>query len=172
MIYLARHSFYDKNTGKLTPQGEARAIATSEKLKKLNINVNMLFSSPRERAIKTAKLLLPDNKIIIDERLDETSDGGWGFAEMLKDLDEHRKTTFSVTHDPSIDIIYSMLLKDWERKPSENKLQSCNIWVNGKEVLLDEYALETPRCGIHQIDMNSESVSKISADNVNGIEPR
>lgn len=61
----------------LTPNGEAQAVRAREKLAQLTLRFDATWTSPRQRAQQTARIILPDAGWQIMEELRELSFGAW-----------------------------------------------------------------------------------------------
>ena len=77
-VIIIRHGQTDHNKNNLcqghidtvlNEEGIKQSLQLKEKLKE--INIDLVLSSPLQRAYKTAKLAVPDKEIIVDERLKE-----------------------------------------------------------------------------------------------------
>ncbi len=82
MIYVVRHGQVPSNVlgiisgcndESLTEKGIEQAILVRDELK--GINFDAVYSSPVIRAVQTAEIIVPDKKIICDERLAERDPG-------------------------------------------------------------------------------------------------
>jgi broad specificity phosphatase PhoE len=86
MIYFIRHGESEANirhtfAGQrddsiLTKKGEEQALSTANEIKKENLKIDRVISSPLKRALKTAQIIAVDlgfdvSKIVIDDRLSE-----------------------------------------------------------------------------------------------------
>ncbi len=80
-IYIVRHgevphnvlNQYNTSDEDLTENGINQALNLKDKIK--NLNFDIVISSPLIRAKHTAKIIVPNNKIIIDDRLKERNPG-------------------------------------------------------------------------------------------------
>lgn len=86
MIYFIRHGESEANirhtfAGQrddsiLTKKGEEQALSTASKIKKENLKIDRVISSPLKRALKTAQIIAVElgfdiSQIIIDDRITE-----------------------------------------------------------------------------------------------------
>ena len=83
-IWFVRHAQSEYNKKKLftgwhDPELTQHGIHIAHELKEelYGIKFNQVYSSPLKRALSTAKILIDDQEIIIDERLKERSYGDW-----------------------------------------------------------------------------------------------
>ena len=65
--------------GGMTPELTQHGIHIAHELKEelYGIKFNQVYSSPLKRALSTAKILIDDQEIIVDDRLKERSYGDW-----------------------------------------------------------------------------------------------
>jgi phosphohistidine phosphatase len=117
-LLLVRHaqtlSTQSNSTDKdrmLSHHGIADATQLGVFLKKCEINVNLIFSSPALRAQQTAdlivkQLLQPTEKIILDEIYSGTS---YEILEMIKNTDEGHATVLLTGHMPVIAELHNLL---------------------------------------------------------------
>ena len=85
MIYFIRHGESEANLrhlfagqrddSSLTEKGKSQALIEGNKLKELNINVDVIISSPLKRAFDTAKIVADaigyGKEIVVDSRIIE-----------------------------------------------------------------------------------------------------
>ena len=84
MIYIIRHGQTEQNNRKilagranyqLNETGIAQALEAGKWLQEKKIHLDLIISSPLDRALKTAALVAPDAEIQVDERLIEMEFG-------------------------------------------------------------------------------------------------
>ena len=83
-IWFVRHAQSEYNKKKLftgwhDPELTEHGIHIAHELKEelYGIKFDMVYSSPLKRALSTAKILIDDQEIIVDDRLKERSYGDW-----------------------------------------------------------------------------------------------
>ncbi len=122
-IYLVRHgqseaNADDKTAGgldsPLTQKGREQANLTGKKLLGLNVNFDLIISSPLSRALDTAKAIADQigydkSDINIIENLKERSfgslEGGPGIIENIVPLDKYLKDPYSLDEYPEVEKI-------------------------------------------------------------------
>jgi len=108
-LYLIRHGetlwnrariFQGKQDSPLTDIGIAQAIALGEYIKKEEIEVDEVFSSPLGRAFDTAKLVFSEKEIISDWNLAEMAFGDWEGKDIdhLKAYEKENHNFFHKAH--------------------------------------------------------------------------
>ncbi|MDD3026593.1 MAG: histidine phosphatase family protein [Erysipelotrichaceae bacterium] len=98
-IWNEQRRLQGRKDSKLTQKGIEEARILGEFLKGEQIDV--IYSSPINRAYQTAQMIFPDREIITDDRLMEMSFGdyeGKSVAELVKQKDYH-----DLWHNPSLD---------------------------------------------------------------------
>ena len=84
MIYIIRHGQTEQNNRKilagranyqLNETGIAQALEAGKWLQEKKIHLDLIISSPLDRALETAALVAPDAEIQVDERLIEMEFG-------------------------------------------------------------------------------------------------
>ncbi len=108
MLYIIRHGQTDMNArhllqgrsnSPLNPTGTAQAVAASGRLR--GIPFRIVFSSPLERAVQTARIIVPNLSPILDERLTEMEYGPYEGTD-LRHLPPELQTFFGdFVHQPA-----------------------------------------------------------------------
>lgn len=93
-LYVIRHGQVPSNVEgivsgwndeRLTEKGIEQAMKIKKGLE--NIKFDIVFSSPIDRAIQTAKIILPENEIVLDARIAERNPGAM-LGKSRKDIDK------------------------------------------------------------------------------------
>ena len=95
-LWFVRHAQSEYNEKKLftgwhDPPLTNHGVAMAEELKKEidTVNFSHVFSSPLKRAFQTAKIIVPNDEITIDDRIKERSYGDWSAKnkDQVKDIE-------------------------------------------------------------------------------------
>jgi phosphohistidine phosphatase len=120
-IILVRHSksswknlSLDDFDRPLNKRGKRNAPFMGEKLKEMEIMPDLILSSPAKRAKKTAITIAkaigyPKKKIKYDNNMYHSS--AWYLLEMVRNQDNKNETIMLFGHNPDLNIIADMLLK-------------------------------------------------------------
>ncbi len=98
----------------LNKRGKRNAPFMGEKLKEMEIMPDLILSSPAKRAKKTAIAITkaigyPKKKIKYDNNMYHSS--AWYLLEMVRNQDNKNETIMLFGHNPDLNIIADMLLK-------------------------------------------------------------
>ena len=169
MLYIVRHGETDWNKEKRT-QGHAniplnetgikQAYEVKEKLK--NINFDLVFCSPLDRTISTAKIIT-DHELIIDDRLIERNNGIFE-GKLKKDNDEFKKNLINYKdEDDGVETLdklqerANLFLKDILSKYKDKNIlivthaglifnMMCYLYGPPTDDTIDKYRLDN--CGV------------------------
>ncbi|GEM_PF-32264 len=100
----------------LTPEGEKQAESMGKKMKKEGVKVDLLISSPADRALETAhifarRLDYPIQKILLFDAIYKASDGS-SLLRLIKDMDDRYGNLLMVGHNPRLSEMAKHLVKD------------------------------------------------------------
>jgi probable phosphoglycerate mutase len=166
-LYVVRHGQVPSNIEgiisgcndeKLTKKGIEQAEKIKSELSEINFDV--IYSSPVERALQTAKIIAPNNEIILDARLEERNPG-----EMLgKSRSEIDKSVWN-----SLDIDITPEGAETLRsglKRVKNFLDEIHIKNKGKTVLVVTHNFISKCIWILENDIkNKEDIGKFFHNN-------
>ena len=118
-IYLMQHGeSYSKDKDperSLTPQGEEQIHLSAKALKKMDVNFDLIISSPKKRARQTADIIAtelgyPQNGIEVTETLEPTVPAKDALSYLTSC--SHKNRIFLAGHLPSLEEIASALVSD------------------------------------------------------------
>lgn len=146
-IYLVRHGttadcLCDKKQGLDTPLNELG----KKQIEKINIKTDLIYVSPTRRTIESAKIICPDTKIKVDNRLYNKKRDLEHYTNELRSFLNEIKTldtdVMVVTHGRIIKMIYSILEFNYINTNFTNSLDmeygSVSIIENNKMVLFNQ----------------------------------
>ncbi|MBQ9045922.1 MAG: histidine phosphatase family protein [Oscillospiraceae bacterium] len=110
MLYIIRHGKTEWNRAHilqghrdhpLNEEGVAQARAAAEALR--GVTFTHVFSSPLQRAVQTARIIAPDQEIVIDDRLIEMDYGPYEGTDLTALPDELKRFFSDFVHEPAPD---------------------------------------------------------------------
>jgi broad specificity phosphatase PhoE len=114
-IYLVRHGCTDECQKNIKQRLDSPLnVLGVEQIKKINVKTDIIYVSPSRRTIESAKLINPNARVIVDNRLyNKKRDLEHYSNELHSFLDEIRELNYNevmiVTHGRIIKMIYSIL---------------------------------------------------------------
>ena len=142
MIYFIRHGESEANLrhlfagqrddSSLTEKGKSQALIEGNKLKELNINVDVIISSPLKRAFDTAKIVADaigyGKEIVVDSRIIEYDMGDLTGTPMFE-ITSRRMATGKNAEDTTLFFNRVILFIDEYKSYNGNVLMVCHAGV-------------------------------------------
>jgi phosphohistidine phosphatase len=100
----------------LLPEGEKQAESMGKKMKKEGVTIDLLISSPADRALETGhifarRLDYPIQRILLSDAIYKSSDVP-SLLQLVRDMDDQHINLLMVGHNPSLSELARHLIKD------------------------------------------------------------